>query len=86
VGTFGGLEGCPCCELQRKALMNQAVDQVRALGMWLAHDGPQDASNLSAALSAGPPWRHERESLQPMVTCLGLSSHDRLQHFIASSA
>src|SRR5437763_16449847 len=28
----------------------------------------------------------ERKSLQPMATCLGLSGHDQLQHFIASPA
>jgi SRSO17 transposase len=27
-----------------------------------------------------------RKSLQPMAACLGLSGHDQLQHFIASSA
>ena len=28
----------------------------------------------------------ERKSLQPMAASLGLSGHDQLQHFIASSA
>jgi hypothetical protein len=32
--------GCSCCDLQRAALMNQAVNQVRDLEAWLAPDAP----------------------------------------------
>jgi len=70
--------------------MTDAVDGVRDLEAWLAPfltaTGRKTRRTWAPLYLRGLLGPGERKSLQPMATRLGLSGHDQLQHFIASSA
>ena len=70
--------------------MTDAADQVRDLDAWLAPFlaamGRKTRRTWAPLYLRGLLGPSGRKSLQPMSARLGLSGHDQLQHFIASSA
>ena len=70
--------------------MRDAAEGARDLETWLAPFlavmGRKTRRTWAPLYLRGLLGPGERKSLQPMATRLGLSGHDQLQHFIASSA